>query len=104
MCARPRSGGARPSGSRLPAVPPQVLSPGGRDRHECPAARLMVALDEAEVCRVLPNGEARARGSPRLEGLGVGPFAGADPLEQIKDQVATVWDTGTVRSMRPDWI
>jgi hypothetical protein len=68
-------------------MPPQVLSPRGRDRHECSASRLMVALDEAEVGRVLPNGEARARGSPRIEGLGVGPLAGADPLEQIKDQV-----------------
>ncbi len=47
----------------------------------------MAALDEAQVGRVLPDRQARARRPPRLHRLQVRALARADPLEEVEDQV-----------------
>ena len=88
---------------------PQVLRARAADTaDERGAAGLVVALDEAQVRGVLPDRKARARRSPRLERLGVRAFAGADPFEEVQDQVVDgLWGIGrrrdyaTTSSRRP---
>jgi hypothetical protein len=64
----------------------EVLEPGGRRRNDLTTARLVVALDQPTVVRVLPNREPRARGSPRLEDLDIRTRRVAEPFEKIEDQ------------------
>ncbi len=72
-------------GRRL-AVLAQVRRPGGGQRDARAASRHMMARDEPAVVGCFPHREARTRGSPRLEYLGVRTRAWADPLEEANDQ------------------
>jgi hypothetical protein len=42
--------------------------------------------DEPAVDRVFPNGEARARRSPSLHDLCVGPCVGPEPFQKVEDE------------------
>src|SRR5262249_5399606 len=84
----------RASGSR--PVPLQMLGARSRDGDQRGAPELVVALDEAQVRRVLPDRELWTGCSPRLEDLGVWPSLGADPVEQVEDQVVDIVGHGPI--------
>ena len=73
----------------------EVLGPSRRHGDNRWPARFPAALDEAEVGRVLPDRETRARRSPGLHRLGVRALTRADPLEQIEDQAVDGLGHGT---------
>jgi hypothetical protein len=62
------------------------------NRNELTVPRLVDPLDEASVVGLLPDGKARARRPPRVEHLGVGARAGAQPLEEVQHKVVDVVD------------
>jgi hypothetical protein len=64
----------------------QVLVPGGRHRDERAASRRTMTRDEPPVVGLFPDRQARTRRPPRLNRLGVGAGAGAQPLKQVQNQ------------------
>jgi hypothetical protein len=64
-----------------------MLGSGVGYRNELTASGFAVPLDKAPVVGFFPYGQARARGTPRIEDLGVGARPRAQPFEEIQDKV-----------------
>src|SRR3954447_4792761 len=93
----PRSPG---SGGLQPPVRSQMLRPGGRHGDQRRPARCAAAGDVAAIVCLFPHPQARTRCPPRLQHLGVRPWLGTDPREEIQDQavdglghvvIAAIW-------------
>lgn len=83
------------------AKSPQMLSPGVGHRNELTASRLTMTPDKASVVGFFPYGKARARGPPRIEHLGIGTRARAQPFKEIQDKVVEIVRSGLTHCHAP---
>lgn len=76
------------------AVPPARAGQGprqGRGRDDGAESGVVLPPDQPLVDGVLPDGEPRARGAPRLHHLGIGARPGRHPFNEIEDQGVDVF-------------
>ena len=64
--------------------PPLVEERNARGRQSDKAGR---CLYQAPIRGIFPHGELRARGAPRVHGVGIRAIFAADPFQQIEDQI-----------------
>src|SRR5687768_8352013 len=81
--ARRQRVGKPTDGSALRCQPPAPRVTDGDERW---CSDFVNVLDEAPTVGLFPDRKTWARGTPRLEDLGAGPGARADPLQKVEDQ------------------